>query len=32
MANIRKKIGAKPGANKYIQNELGIGYRMNIEN
>ena len=32
MANIRKKMGAKPGANKYIQNELGIGYRMNIDN
>lgn len=32
MANIRKKMGAKPGANKYIQNELCIGYRMNVEN
>ena len=32
MANIRKKMGVKPGANKYIQNELSIGYRMNIEN
>lgn len=32
MANIRKKMGSKPGANKHIQNELGIGYRMNIEN
>lgn len=31
MANIRKKMGAKPGANKYIQNELYIGYRMNVE-
>ena len=31
MANIRKKMGVKPGANKYIQNELYIGYRMNIE-
>lgn len=31
MANIRKKMGVKPGANKYIQNELSIGYRMNIE-
>ena len=29
MANIRKKIGAKPGENKYIINELGVGYRMN---
>lgn len=32
MANIRKKMGVKPGTNKYIQNELSIGYRMNIEN
>lgn len=31
MANIRKKMGVKPGTNRYIQNELGIGYRMNIE-
>ncbi len=31
MANIRKKMGVKPGTNKYIQNELCIGYRMNIE-
>lgn len=31
MANIRKKMGAKPGDNKYIQNELSIGYRMNTE-
>lgn len=30
MANIRKKMGEKPGANKYIQNELSIGYRMVI--
>ena len=29
MANIRKKLGAKPGANNYIVNELGVGYRMN---
>lgn len=28
MANIRKKLGAKPGENNYIINELGIGYRM----
>ncbi len=28
MANIRKKLGAKPGENKYIINELGVGYRM----
>lgn len=31
MANIRKKMGVKPGENKYIQNELYIGYRMKIE-
>lgn len=28
MANIRKKLGTKPGDNRYIQNELGVGYRM----
>ncbi len=28
MANIRKKLGCKPGENKYIINELGVGYRM----
>lgn len=31
MANIRKKMGAKPGENKYIVNELGVGYRMSDE-
>ena len=31
MANIRKKMGVKPGINKYIQNELSIGYRMIID-
>lgn len=31
MANIRKKIGQKPGDNQYIQNELGVGYRMNMD-
>ena len=31
MANIRKKIGVKPGDNPYILNELGVGYRMNAE-
>lgn len=31
MANIRKKLGITPGENKYIVNELGIGYRMNNE-
>ena len=29
MANIRKKLGVKPGDNRYIINELGVGYRMN---
>ncbi len=28
MANIRKKLGCKPGDNLYIINELGVGYRM----
>lgn len=28
MANIRKKLGVKPGENRYITNELGVGYRM----
>ena len=28
MANIRKKLGIKPGDNRYIVNELGVGYRM----
>jgi two-component system KDP operon response regulator KdpE len=28
MANIRKKLGCKPGDNRYILNELGIGYRI----
>ena len=28
MANIRKKLGSKPGDNQYISNELGVGYRM----
>ena len=28
MANIRKKLGSKPGENNYVQNELGVGYRM----
>lgn len=32
MANIRKKLGEKPGENKYISNELGVGYRMNVDN
>ena len=29
MANIRKKLGARPGEISYIVNELGVGYRMN---
>ena len=29
MANIRKKMGVKPGEISYIINELGVGYRMN---
>ena len=32
MANIRKKLGSKPGDNRYIINELGVGYRMSEEN
>ena len=32
MANIRKKLGIKPGDNRYIVNELGVGYRMLISN
>lgn len=32
MANIRKKLGSKPGDNRYIINELGVGYRMCEEN
>ena len=28
MANIRKKLGCRPGENRYIINELGGGYRM----
>ena len=32
MANLRKKLGIKPGDNRYITNELGVGYRMNEGN
>ena len=32
MANIRKKLGCSPGENRYIVNELGVGYRMREEN
>ena len=28
MANIRKKLGCRPGDNRYLINELGVGYRM----
>ena len=28
MANIRKKLGMKPGEDSYIVNELGVGYRL----
>ena len=31
MANIRKKMGIKPGDSQYIINELGVGYRMNVD-
>lgn len=29
MANIRRKLGDKPGEQNYITNELGVGYRLN---
>ena len=29
MANIRKKLGDRPGEQNYITNELGVGYRLN---
>ena len=32
MANIRKKLGCVPGENRYIINELGVGYRMPGQN
>jgi len=31
MANIRKKLGVRPGESKYIINDLGVGYRMQEE-
>ncbi len=31
MANIRKKLGSRPGDNRYIINELGVGYRIGEE-
>lgn len=30
MANIRKKLGINPGEESYIINELGVGYRINM--
>ena len=32
MRNILKKMGVTPGENRYIINELGVGYRMLAEN
>ena len=32
MANIRKKLDCTPGENRYIINELGVGYRMRDRN
>lgn len=31
MANIRKKLGCRPGDNRYVINELGVGYRIQDE-
>lgn len=31
MANLRKKLGIRPGDNRYIVNELGVGYRMPLD-
>ena len=31
MANIRKRLGLTIGDNKYIVNELNVGYRMNAD-
>ena len=28
LANVRKKLGERPGDRRYISNELGVGYRM----
>ena len=28
MANIRRKLGERPGENQFIANELGVGYRI----
>lgn len=32
MANIRRKFGIRPGDDRYIFNEIGVGYRMNTGN
>ncbi len=32
MANIRRKFGIRPGDDRYIYNEIGVGYRMNSGN
>lgn len=32
MANLRRKLGIRPGSDSYIANELGVGYRMCTEN
>lgn len=32
MANIRKKLSINPGENRFISNELGVGYRMHNDN
>ena len=31
MKNIRKKMNVTPGEKRYIINELGVGYRMLVE-
>ena len=31
MANLRRKLGIRPGDNRYIVNELGVGYRMPLD-
>lgn len=31
MANIRRKLGIIPGDDRYISNELGVGYRMHSD-
>lgn len=31
MANLRRKLGIRPGDSSYITNEVGVGYRMNSD-